>query len=468
MPSTTLTSRADLTDRTGDHDRTAAPAITSNSTASPSSSRLASRTFSRLLMGHGRCQETQDRRNDALNTTRATPPHPDAAEGEESVTEAWNMRLVGHTHLDGEGDCMHVNLKDGYAYVGHMGERGTSILDVRDPTAPRLVTRIPSFPNTHGHKVQIVDDVLLVNRERIPRSTGPWVAGMAIYDIGSPTKPREIAFWPAGGKGVHRPTFWEMPYAYVSAGADGYSDQFLTILDLSDPASPDEVGRWWLPGMRTGAGEPTGWGDDWVVKFHHAIVRGDRAYCSWWDQGVVILDVSDKGAPRFVSQLTWEHDVSRATHTAFPLPARDLLVVTEERIPAGCVGVAPNTRIVDISDELNPKVVSTFPVPEGDFCNRGGRFGPHNVHEMRPGTMSDPNTVYLTYFNAGIRVYDVSDPLQPKEIAYYIPDPPPGQPSIQLNDVLVGPDGLVYVTDRMAGGLYILELEASRPLAAST
>jgi hypothetical protein len=383
------------------------------------------------------------------------------------VPESWNMRLVGHTDLDGAGDTMHVNLKDGYAFVGHMGEAGTSVVDVRDPRDPRLVTRIPSYPNTHGHKVQVVGDVMLVNREQIPRTTGPWVAGLEVWDVSRPAEPRQIGWWPCGGKGVHRPTWWQGDLAWVSAGADDYSHQFFVAISLADPTRPTEIGRWWLPGMRTGAGETPDWGADWTVKFHHAIVRRDRAYCGWWDKGVVILDVADPAAPRLVSHLELGHDVSRATHTAFPLPGRDLLVVTEERITAGCEGVAPNARIVDISDEMAPRVVSVFPVPEGDFCNRGGRFGPHNVHEMRPATWSSSDTIHLTYFSAGIRVFDVSDEARPTEIAWYVPDPPAGRDSIQLNDVLVGADGLIYVTDRFAGGLYILELEpgaeAARP-----
>jgi len=388
------------------------------------------------------------------------------------MPEAWNMRLVGHAGMDGEGDCMHVNLKDGFAFVGHMGERGTSILDVRDPAAPRLVARIPSSPSTHGHKVQVVGDVLLVNRERIPRSTGPWVAGMDVYDISRPDRPRHLAFWPCGGKGVHRMTWWQGRYAYVTAGDDDFSDQFLVVLDLSSPDRPHEVGRWWLPGMAVGRGEQPPWGEGWTVKLHHALVRDGLAYCGWWDKGVVILDVADPAAPRLVSHLESGHDVSRAVHTACPLPGRDVLVVTEERIAEGCVGVAPNVRLLDVADPAAPRVSAVFPVPEGNFCARGGRFGPHNVHEGRPGTLADGSTVYLTYFSAGLRVFDVSDAANPVEIAWYIPDPPAGEPAIQLNDVLVTADGLVYVTDRRAGGVYILELTAgagaARPRVAAT
>ena len=382
------------------------------------------------------------------------------------MPDTWNMRAVGQSDLGGTGDGMHVQLKDGYAFVGHMGEAGTTILDVRDPTAPRFVTRVPAAPNTHAHKVQIQGDVMLTNRELIPRRSPPHEAGLAIYDVSDPAVPRRVGWWPCGGLGVHRMTFWDGPLAYVTAGDDDVDEQFLVILDLSDPSRPLEVGRWWLPGQRRG--EQRDWADDFRVKLHHAIVRDGLAYCGWWDRGLVVLDVRDPTSPRLVSQLDLGADVARATHTFCPLPGRDVAVTTEERIAPGCPGVAPNARLVDISDSANLRVISTLPVPEGDWCDRGGRFGPHNVHEPKPGTLIDGNTVYLTYFNAGLRVVDVSEPTKPTEIAYFVPDPPDGQVAPQLNDVLVGRDGLVYVTDRLSGGLYILELTAGATAARAS
>src|SRR5262249_53248668 len=82
--------------------------------------------------------------------------------------EAWNMRLLAQTDLHGHGDCRHGNLKARYAFVGHMGESrvGTSVVDVSDPRQPRLVKQLETPPGTHSHKVQVVDDILLVNYER--------------------------------------------------------------------------------------------------------------------------------------------------------------------------------------------------------------------------------------------------------------------------------------------------------------
>jgi len=132
-----------------------------------------------------------------------------------------NMRLVGHCPIDGRGDGMHINLKDGYAFFAHMGDNriGTSISDMRDPTAPRLVKQIPVPDNTHSHKVQIVGDTLLVNYERYGGGV-PGQPGLKAFDVSKPTEPREVGFLPMTGKGVHRMTYWEEPYAYMSGSEE--------------------------------------------------------------------------------------------------------------------------------------------------------------------------------------------------------------------------------------------------------
>jgi hypothetical protein len=381
------------------------------------------------------------------------------------VLTAERMTLVGHADLDGLGDCMHVNVVDGHAYVGHMGhtDLGTSILDVADPEHPRVVAQIPRPPGTHTHKVQVVGDVMLVNHERNRfEATKPqrWSAGVAAYDVSTPSRPRQIGFFPTAGVGTHRMTYWEPPYAYLSASDEGYRGRFLRIVDFGDPANPREVGRWWRPGQHVAAGEtdPTTTDDPTKgVHIHHALVRGDRAYAGWWDAGLVILDIADLTHPELVSDIHFGAH-SGNTHTALPVPGRDLLVVTDEQVTA-FIGTQRHVHVVDISDDANPTVVSRLPVPEGDHHERGIRFGPHNLHEHRPGSLVDPDTVYLTYFAGGIRAYDISDPAAPREIAHLVPEAPPGRDSILFNDVTVTPDRLVYATDRRGGGLYVIHHE---------
>jgi hypothetical protein len=187
-------------------------------------------------------------------------------------------------------------------------------------------------------------------------------------------------------------------------------------------------------------------------------VHGDRAYVGWWDSGFTILDISDLSNITQVSHLNWE--VGGNTHTALPLPGRDLVVVTDEAVSDGCDDAPHMVRVIDVSDEANPEVVSICPVPEGDFCDRGLRFGAHCLHENRPGTYRSERLMFVTYFNAGLRVYDIADAEHPVEVAHWIPECPEGQAAIQINDCFVAADHLVYATDRATGGVYVLQPDA--------
>jgi hypothetical protein len=378
--------------------------------------------------------------------------------------DSWNIDLVGHTDLNGSGDVMHVNIGGDYAYVGHMGAGpvGTSVLDIRDPSEPRVVTQIARPEGSRTHKVQLVDDILLVNHERSRHPVAErWSAGMAVYDVSKPAEPRQIGFFPAPGTGVHRMTYWEPPFAYLSASDEGYGesfvDQFLIIVDLSDPSDPAEVGRWWFPGMRVGAGEIPRWPSSRKGLLHHALIQGDRAYCGWKDLGLVILDISDREKPELVSHTEFGDELSSKTHTALPVPDRPLLLVADESTEDRCQEIQKQVRVMDIRDDTHPSVLSVFPIPEGDYCARGGRFGPHNLHEHRPGSHRSSSLFFLTYFNAGLRVVDLEDPSAPVEVGYFVPAAPEGQEAIQLNDVFVTEEKLIYVTDRLSGGLFILD-----------
>lgn len=384
------------------------------------------------------------------------------------VLSAERMTLVGHNDLAGMGDCMHVNVVDGYAYIGHMGTTpiGTSIVDVRDPENPTLVHQISRPQGTHSHKVQVVGDLLLVNHEKNrfeEKSPERWSAGLAIYDVSRPAKPRQIGFFETPGVGTHRMTYWDPPYAYVSATDDGYDGRILRIVDLSDPTKPVEVGRWWYPGQHVAAGEQPGWRtvtDDVrgprprEVGLHHVLPYGDdRVYGGWWDGGLVCLDVSDKGRPFALSVLDLGAG-SANTHTAQRLPGRELLVVTDEQLTKW-IGVQRDVRVVDVSNESDPRVLSHFPVPSPSLLDEGVRFGPHNLHEMRPGSFVDGDLVYVTYFAGGLRAVDVSDPMRPVEVAHVVPEAPVGRETVQINDVTVTADGVLFLTERHAGGLYI-------------
>ena len=364
--------------------------------------------------------------------------------------------LLGHSDLGGFGDGMQVMRHRDALYVGHFGVSGmgTSILDVSDPSDPGMVLQWKAPPGSHTHKVQVADGLLLVNHELF-RSEGPAPTGLAVYDLSDPFRPEQVGFFDTGGRGIHRIVWEGGSYAYVSATPEGFTGRIWMIVDMSDPEHPFEAGRWWWPGMWKAGGETPDWPAIEVRQVHHGMVNGDRAYLGMWDSGMVILDISDVSTPRTLSRLSWNE--GGHTHTALPLPGRDLVVVTDEQIHDGCEGKDHMVRVVDVADETKPAVVSICAIPEGDFCSRGLRFGAHNLHENRPGSYRSEHLVFATYFNAGLRVYDLTDQEHPEEIAHWIPACPPGQAACQINDVFVSADHLVYVTDRINGGVYIIE-----------
>src|SRR3989440_3203570 len=80
---------------------------------------------------------------------------------------ARNVTRLSHLDLPGAGQ---VTVAGDYAYVGHIPNKqrlGTSILDVRDPKKPRVVSQISlEDPDSHSHKARVAGDIMIVNSER--------------------------------------------------------------------------------------------------------------------------------------------------------------------------------------------------------------------------------------------------------------------------------------------------------------
>lgn len=359
---------------------------------------------------------------------------------------------IAHSDLNGFGDGMQIARNGDALYVGHSGPTGmgTSILDVSDVSQPRVVDQWRAPEGGHCHKAVWADGLLLTNHEGFRGGTIER-PGMAIYDTADPLAPTEIGFWDSTGKGVHRIYYPGGQYVYLSATPEGFSTRIWCIIDVSDPTNPTMVGRWWWPGMADG--EEADWPATEDRSVHHALIDGDRAYLGLWGSGMVVLDIADLTQPRLLSHLTW--DIGGHTHTCLPMPDRNFVVVTDEAVKDGCEDDPHMVRIVDVSDDRQPRVVAICPVPEGDFCERGHRFGAHNLHENLPGSYTSQELVFVTYFNAGLRVYDLSDPAAPVDIAHWIPESPAGQDAIQINDLYVDADHTVFISDRIGGGIHV-------------
>jgi hypothetical protein len=404
-------------------------------------------------------------------------------------TAAKNIRFLSRSDQGGRPDGTQVMVHEGHAYIGHMFSDGITAIDVRDPRRPAPVAFIANPPNTRSHHIQMHGDILLaVNGANVwalakynelkdyftssltqsfKGATQSFASGLRVYDISEPAAPREIAFLEIPGLGLHRIWWVGGRYAYASAHMEGFTDHIMAAIDVSDPARPSLAGHWWLPGMwQAGGEEPQApKGKRWAA--HHAIVAGNLAYGAWRDGGLTVHDISDPANAKLTSHTNWSPPFAGGTHTPLPLPDRNLLVVADEATASNCANGIAYTWVLDVRAPENPVTIATLPTPrEEDFCAKGGKFGPHNLHENRPGSLQRSDLVFATYQNAGLRVFDISNAFEPKEVAYYVPPPPERlvdfRPNtakvIQSCDVFVDTNGIMYLTDTNAG-LYILQYE---------
>jgi hypothetical protein len=179
-----------------------------------------------------------------------------------------------------------------------------------------------------------------------------------------------------------------------------------------------------------------------------------------------VHDLSDPAQPRLLSHVNWSPPFPGGTHTALPLPRRNLAVVADEANAEKCAKGTFYTWMVDMRVAEKPVTIATLPTPrDRDYC-ANGTFGPHNLHENRPGSMQSEDTIFATYNNAGVRVFDIRDAFAPREIASWVPPTPARlidpRPNVALAaksaDVYVSTEGLMYVTDWNAG-LNVLEYQ---------
>ena len=164
---------------------------------------------------------------------------------------------------------------------------------------------------------------------------------------------------------------------------------------------------------------------------------------------------------------------------------RDILGLASEETDNRCTGSPHLLYLLDItakvgqggstSAEQHPWPISTVTVNDfsgrPNFCSRGTRFGVHSMNE----NFNDPyygRLMVSAWFDAGLRVTDISDPYHPVEVAHFVaPITPFTQPSsatingvtftsldVSCDNSYVDDRGLLYCGDRVGGGLDIVRL----------
>ncbi|MGA0129536.1 MAG: LVIVD repeat-containing protein [Burkholderiales bacterium] len=396
-----------------------------------------------------------------------------------------NMKLLSQSELDGFGGIGEgISLQqaaDGrrILWLAHeSAPKNFTGVDVTDPRNPRVIvqTELP-HSNVRSNSLDVFGNLMAVAYQT--KTVGLKPAGFDLFDVSTPENPKLISHFDCSGphsRGVHALWFVDGKTVHMSSGSSDFTptnpldDQFYRIVDVSNPSQPREVGRWWYPGTRVGDDAPPPPRMraplDMGYRAHNTNVfpqRPDRAYVGYIDGGAFILDISNPSKIQVAGQ--WNHSppFNGFTHTVLPLFSRDLLVVSDECVLDDGIDWPKLVWMVDSRNERNLVPISTFPnAPVDAFIKKGGRFGAHNLHENLPiPTSFQSETIVIgTFFNAGVRVFDTSNPFQVEELAYFVPSTPRLSPAgaVQINDVFVDEKQIVYAVDRFTGGLYTLEL----------
>jgi len=429
----------------------------------------------------------------------------------EHTEESRNMSLLGYHDLQGRPAYQPVIEQHNgkwIAYVGLMGGEapnvvtgevelnGTLLVDVTDPANPFTLAHIPGGSVTQGSGGNGAQMSRVCNRNDtayLLRSFGS--SSHQVWDVSSPSEPAFVDNVADDLKSVHK-SWWECDsgIAYIVGQDEDWRSRHTSIYDLSDPEHPVFIRAYGIPGQEPGAEiEPV------PTNLHGPIALGNRVYFGYGSSRDGIIQIVDrdkllKGGPEASAGSFEAAEIARyylapnyGAHTTLPVlgvnitdykdnvtgATRDFLIVPSESTRNECFEERDAMFIFDITYPEKPMPVSSYQVREadGDFCQRGGRFGPHAVDEsMHPAYYG--KLVFLSYFNAGVRAIDIRNPYEPREVGFYIPatnanttpscllvnDKPRCKTAVQTNNVEIDARGLIYIVDRVGTGMHILTL----------
>ena len=380
-------------------------------------------------------------------------------------TQRLNPAESEQGHINGQGNRGRICGYHGTASAArslpgrtNFGTRALELSDARNPT----ITAYLNTPAMHDPW-----ESLKVNERRalLGADNGQNGAGgpeIDIYDLSEDCRyPQLLASMPVGtgadGGGVVTPIIghegsWAPDGLTYYGGGRTVPNNYFAV-DTSDPTRPNLLAAWFVPRVATGARtHGLSISDDGLRGYFVSI--GSVNTTTMTDptvpanNGLVIYDLSEIQArlpnpqPKVLGEVYWK-DGSVAQHTIpVRIAGKPYVIFIDEggsggtsssaQMAAACAaGMTPFplARIIDVSDERNPKVVSKLGLEVHDPANCaqvapdivGLTTFTYGSHMCSVDNKKHATTLACGYFNSGVRVFDIRDPLRPKEIAYYNP-----------------------------------------------
>lgn len=221
--------------------------------------------------------------------------------------------------------------------------------------------------------------------------------GMRVVDVSDPANPQQVGTFSPSGSRRAQGVYFSSPYLFV---ADGLG---MLILDVSNPATPSEVGFYHSTGF--------------AVNVHP---MGEYAFVADREGGLLVTNVSDPSNPVHESNYFEAGNVH-------------VLDVFVSDFYAYIAMDGMGLRIVDISDPANPQEV-----------------GFSDTESAAEAVQVSGSYAYLADGADGLRVFDISNPASPQEIGFY---DTPGY----AQDVYVSGNH-VFVGDGTSGQVLVIDV----------
>lgn len=389
-----------------------------------------------------------------------------------------NTQLIGHLPLKGfNGDVWHHR---DTVYVGgwgrtaaHCPAHGVRVVDVREPSAPRLISRFARIPGTTSEDVWVGEvstpsfegDIAVVGIQMCDTRSEAMAdhgifRGLVVYDVTNPLRPRLLSRLSSGEgtHGVHELSAVQRdngrvlvvestPRTYeITNGAVGD----VRIIDLTDPERPVELVDWDVrrdapTAVRASAasGRPS---DELLAHSAWTFDRGRKLFVSHWDAGMVFLDISRPSRPRYLSRTSYRAGDEGNAHSGWFSADETLFVQNDEAFLPSATFPRPSRqkewgyqRFFDLTDPERPRRLSRF-ATENAVAGVDGRIPTSGFHAVHNAVLLD-GVEYASWYSDGVRIVDVSTPTAPKEIGYFVP---PAQADPE--GFIVAPNGNRFVT----------------------
>jgi len=208
--------------------------------------------------------------------------------------------------------------------------------------------------------------------------------GVHIVDLSDPYHPSLLGkVNPSSGGGftaVHEMVVWNN---YLIENFNSFSSSTIKFIDVSNPAVP--ALKWDLT--------PT---DTWVHAMH---VRGNRMYLSGWGGKIEIYDLTNIASqkPLLIGAIAGDTN----NHSTWTSEDGNYLFSCRETMDG-------DLRVYDVRDPAQPLLIKSI---------KSSDLGLNAITPHNPTVLG--NYLYVSWYQAGLQVFDISDPRNPVRVGQY-------------------------------------------------